>query len=1387
MFMKGSGALGSSRWSSAVLAILVVVAITALRAQLDEQLRDLPFILYLPAVLYAAYFGRLRAALLATTLSLLLGWYLFTPPRNTFVKGTANDVIRAILFVSSGIAIGGMSEVVFRSRREARRSAQRFNSTFENAAFGMAKVSLGGACTRVNQRLCTILDRTHEELLGRDWISLLSPEDREHAAERFRRLLAGESETESAEQRFSGSGGAVLCLSVTTSVHRDEDGSPEYFILSAEDITARKQAQEHAKHLAAIVEATPDFVAIARLEDGCITYLNHAGRRLLGLEDVADVTHIPQSQLFPPRVRKVMEEEWLPAALRNGAAAAEGALLTADGEEIPASFSLVVHKEADGTPHSVSTIARDMSESKRTERRIQESEERLRLALSAGRMGAWDWDLSSDQVVWSDGLGHLSGLDETQRPRTFSAFVDLIHPDDRDRVREAVERALREDAYYDVEFRIATPSGMRWALRRGRVLRDESGRPVRMLGVGADISERKRIDEALRSSSERLAMALEAAAMVAWEWIPHTNDTHLTGDVQRVVGSDAARLQAKKFLALVHPEDRDGVQRARQRCLEQGGDYAAEFRLVHPDGSVRWVSDRGHRVQAAGQSRRMLGILVDITERKRTEEELRASEERLRLAQAASGIGIWDWDLGSGKMAWSPEIYGFLGLQPASAEPSLATWSQFIHPEDRAAAVESVIHALRTCESFNTEFRVLTASGGVRWLLALGKVFADSSGAAERLAGVNLDISERKQAEVELRRAEQQRRLITDSLPVLISYVDAEGRYQFNNKTYEVWFGNNAAHVHGRRVQDVIGEAAYRTIEPHLQAALRGEPQTFEALLPYRHVGTRHVQAQYVPDRAEDGTVRGYFALIEDITERKRLERSLRDSEERYRSIVEAAAEGIWIIDTSGRTAFVNRRMAELLGCAEEEVIGRSCFDYLHPDEQERAREGFQRRKREGDLEAREYRFVRSDGGIVWLSFVGSPMYDGNGSMTGVLAMCTDTTGRHAAEQRIHELNAELMAKVGELETLLNVIPVGIAFTYDPDCRTVRLNPAGERLFGMAGSHTGRNASLTGPEAASLPYRMTRDGHEIPADDLPLQTTVRTGEALREVEFEIVRQDGEVIDAVGWTSPLVAASGDRVGAVAAYLDLSERKRMEKALRRANAALEQFAYAAAHDLQEPVRNVSLYTQLIARRYDGKLDPRADDYMRITVEGARRMQNLIQDLLSYTRATSARDEAGAYSEAGVAMEEVLGNLRTAIETAQARIAYEGLPLVGVRYSELVQLLQNLVSNALKYRGAEPPLVHVSAQEHGKQWVFTVRDNGQGIAPDYHERIFRIFKRLHGRDVPGTGIGLAICERIVTHYGGRIWVESEVGKGAAFHFTLPGVEGVAAQASSASGVEL
>jgi PAS domain S-box-containing protein len=378
------------------------------------------------------------------------------------------------------------------------------------------------------------------------------------------------------------------------------------------------------------------------------------------------------------------------------------------------------------------------------------------------------------------------------------------------------------------------------------------------------------------------------------------------------------------------------------------------------------------------------------------------------------------------------------------------------------------------------------------------------------------------------------------------------------------------------------------------------------------------------------------------------------------------------------------------------------------------------------------------------------------GKRTLNILFARDIGARKAAERRVHETQSRLAA-------VMDVLP-GYVFMKDAQSRYVMVNRRFADDFAVVDSEiAGRtHEALFGAETAS---RLTD------ADSLVLQhgETVYVREA-------VVRIAGTPRTITMRKAPLRDQHGAVIGLVALAMDISDRKEMEEALRttnsalrRANADLEQFAYAAAHDLREPLRTIALYTQMLERSHARDISENAARAVRYVLESAHRMETLVNDLLAFTQAVNPSVHAAA--DANDVAREAVEALRAAIDGCRAEIRLADLPSVAVERVHLRQVLQNLIANAVQYRdGERPARVVVRAEQSDGDAVFHVSDNGVGIKPEYHERIFGLFKRLHGLDVPGNGIGLALCQKIVESYGGRIWVESAPGCGSKFSFTLP-----------------
>lgn len=313
----------------------------------------------------------------------------------------------------------------------------------------------------------------------------------------------------------------------------------------------------------------------------------------------------------------------------------------------------------------------------------------------------------------------------------------------------------------------------------------------------------------------------------------------------------------------------------------------------------------------------------------------------------------------------------------------------------------------------------------------------------------------------------------------------------------------------------------------------------------------------------------------------------------------------------------------------------------------------------------------------------------------------------------------------------------------------------------------------------NLMHHSRADGTPFPLEECQMYKGLSKNKGTHASDEVFWRRDGSSFPVEYWSYPVVL-EGKSIGAVVTFLDITDRRfaeirlqeKMEE-LKRSNEELEKFLYVGSHDLQEPLRMVLSYTQLLSKRYKGKLDAEADEFISFAVGGALRMQHLLQDLLAYSRIMTRGKELHVTSSEE-ALKQALENLRGAIEQCSALISYDSLPMVMVDEMQLIQLFQHLVGNAIKYKKTEIVRVHISATNGGKNWIFTVKDNGLGIDSQYFEKIFGMFQRLHKREeYGGTGVGLAISKKIVERHGGRISVESQLGQGSTFSFTLPKID--------------
>ncbi len=585
------------------------------------------------------------------------------------------------------------------------------------------------------------------------------------------------------------------------------------------------------------------------------------------------------------------------------------------------------------------------------------------------------------------------------------------------------------------------------------------------------------------------------------------------------------------------------------------------------------------------------------------------------------------------------------------------------------------------------------------------------------------DVTRRKRSEDEVRRMELG--LLVEAAPTAMLAIDGARQISIaNRRAHELLELDQGALV-GQTV-DVVFPAGV-----DLEACAAGCELQARA-------GDRDLLVEATATRSL--TVPLTLVSIVDATSRKRGEAA----RQQMTALVESAQDAIIIKDLDGNILSWNPSATKLLGYRADEIIGRSVMMFIPFERRAEESRILEQISRGEHIENFETVRRRRDGTLVPVSLTISPIRLHDGRIIGASKIMRDLTERDLAEARFR--------------TLFEVAPAALVMVDEHD--TIVLgNLKLEQLFGYR-----RDELLGKPIAMLVPgwFAAHREPRVEAHDSAPATDQVGRHKLGSTMPIEMV------------VGPLRTQAGDFM--LASVIDVCERQRIDRELRRSNAELEQFAYVASHDLQEPLRMVASYTELLGKRYKDKLDDKANRYIRYAVEGSKRMQQLVADLLEYSRVGSQGKPLVTVAT-GPVLATVVRILGARIRDASATIHLGTLPEVEADEGQLVQLFQNLIGNALKFRGTSPPRIRIEAALRADRWMFSVADNGIGIDVQHAEQVFQMFQRLHERGkYDGSGIGLAIAKRIVERHDGQIWLESEVGMGTTLFFTLRAARGAA-----------
>nr|MCU0537170.1 PAS domain S-box protein [Hydrococcus sp. Prado102] len=665
-------------------------------------------------------------------------------------------------------------------------SERRYASLAKLSPVGIWRSDRNGRDTYANDRCCEIMGLAPGESLGLNWAIALHPDDRERVLQEWLQAVEKNLPFHS-EYRFQHADGTIRWVIGEALPETDDDERIIGYIGTITDISDRKQTETILRQQAQIIDQIHDSVISTDL-DGYITSWNQGAHRLFGYS-VTEAMGQHISLLYPePQMQEVLQHQVIEPLLQQGEHQVEVTMQRASGEPIEALLSLSLLRDSDGNLIGMVGYSMDITERKQAERALEQSEERLRLATEAADLGMWFWDLIEEELVWTARCKTLFGL-APNTEMTYERFLDVLHPDDRDRTKAAVTQAIQDRVEYNIEYRTVWPDGtVHWIAARGQAFYNECGEPIRMMGTAQDISERKLSEESLRASSEQLKIAQQSANAGLWNWDISTNQLIWSDEYYELYGLERSLQPSyENWLASIDDSDRSRVDREVREAMQNRHKIDLEYRIIHSQRGLCWLNALGDILyNANGEPIRMTGITLDVTERKIAEERLRESEELLQLGVYVAGFALAKFDYASHTVELSPEAAALYGLPLDEPIVTRSRIHETFHPEEREELLEIIERVIDPAGSgwFARDHRVVWQNGEVRWLSVRKQVFFDRESESPRplyaiLAAI--DITERKRAEEQLRENNAILNAINQATTNLIYAKDRQGRVLMAN------------------------------------------------------------------------------------------------------------------------------------------------------------------------------------------------------------------------------------------------------------------------------------------------------------------------------------------------------------------------------------------------------------------------------------------------------------------------------------------------------------------------------------------------------------------------------------------------------------------------------
>ncbi len=1026
------------------------------------------------------------------------------------------------------------------------------------------------------------------------------------------------------------------------------------------------------------------------------------------------------------------------------------------------------------TPERLQLAVNRAIETVQLRAQLRKSEERLRVALAASRMGIWDWNIQTGEITWSDNLEALFGLEPGEFDGSFDMFAERLHPDDRDRVLRAIDHAIATGEDYDIEFRVVYPNGtIRWALSQGKVFYDQNGQPMRMAGNDIDITERKRSAEILHNSEERFRQLAENIDAVFWmKEVAENRVCYVSPAYESLWGLNPQLLYKNQqvWVDHIHPEDRESTNRAfHEKAVT--GEFDQEYRIVLADGSIRWVHDRCFPLRdEKGEIYRFAGIAEDITSRKHVEQALRQSEQRYAALAEISPVGIYRTNANGDCLYTNRRWCELAGLTPEQAQGQ--GWVKALHPDDRDRVFTEWYRAAELNLPFLSEYRFQTPEGVVSWVVGQAIAEKDTEGNVIGYVGTVTDITVRKRAEIALRENEQLLRLAltgahagswsweiqTNKLVWSPEVYDLYGLILGNSSLqYENWY--NALHPEdrARANADVL-----RVIEQRLPELYT----EFRIVHPQR--GTRWLVGLGRLTFNEQGEPIRLSGINLDITERKQAEEVLRQSEEFKHRMLESSSDCIKVLDLDGRLLYMNTGGMCLLEIDDITCHINTDWTSFWQGDDRTAAEAALATARAGNVSRFQGFCPTAKGTPKWWDIAITPILDNVGHVYQLLATSRDITEQKQAEADLRESEERFRTLADNMSQFAWMADEnGWIFWYN------------QRWFDYTGT-TLEEMQGWGWQKVHHPEHVDRVVEHI-------RHCFETGQ-LWEDTFPLRGQDGQYRWFLSRAIPIRDQQGKVLRWFGTNTDITERQQAEQErdrlleqeqlaraeAERANRVKDEFLAILSHELRSPLNPILGWTKLLQSR---KFDEQKTAEALATIERNAKLQTqLIDDLLDIAKILRGKLNIEATPvHLALVIEAAIDTVKTAA-VSKSILLHSLLPDIGEVSGDstrLQQIVWNLLSNAIKFTPTGGR-VEIRLEQVNDQAHIIVSDTGKGIKPDFLPHIFESFQQEDvsiTRRFGGLGLGLAIVRYLVEAHGGTICAESPgEGKGATFTVRLP-----------------